>query len=79
MIYIYTEKNQLITIKGRKEVELKLENVRLLSGKYWINAGIYSKDSDVYDEIRYGKQIRIFSKYENKEFGLFQMKHEWIF
>lgn len=76
---IYTEKDQLITINGRKEVELKLENVRLLSGKYWINAGIYSKDSDVYDEIRYGKQIRIFSKYENKEFGLFQMKHEWIF
>ena len=76
---IYTEKDQLITINGRKEVELKLENVRLFSGKYWINAGIYSKDSDVYDEIRYGKQIRIFSKYENKEFGLFQMKHEWIF
>ncbi len=74
---IYTEKNELITINGTRTVELQLKNIRLLEGKYWINAGVYSKNSEVYDEIRYGKQIHMFSKYSNKEFGLFQMEHTW--
>lgn len=74
---IYTEKNELITIDGTCVVEVTFKNIRLLEGKYWINAGVYSKNSEVYDEIRYGKQIHVFSKYSNKEFGLFQMEHKW--
>ena len=74
---IYTEKNELVTIDKKTTVKLHLKNIQLLSGKYWINAGIYSKNSEVYDEIRYGKQIHIFSKYDNKEFGLVRMEHQW--
>lgn len=74
----YFEKEQLLNVgKNGNIAELMFPDVKLLGGKYWINVGLYSKEIEEYDSIKYAKQFYIKSGLEEKEYGIYQMEHLW--
>ena len=71
------EKGDMIRLKDTNRVEFSLKNINLLSGKYYLTVGLYSKDRDILDEIKFVKSFIIHSDYEEKENGILHMEHEW--
>jgi len=73
----YHENFFLMDLKRQNKLALVLNNVKLMSGKYFINIGIYNKELLEYDSIKRVRFFYIQSDLDGKEFGLFQMEHKW--
>ena len=64
-----------------KEYNLKFifESIKLLPGKYFLNVGVYNDVNKEYDVIWNAKKFYIKADNYNKEIGVFQMQHKWIY
>lgn len=73
----FSEKNSLLSIKEKRGVSFTFDKLKLLSGKYYISVGIYTKERELLDEIKYVKEIYVQSEFDSKETGVFHMEHSW--
>lgn len=74
----YAENGSLLNLMDDDVVVFKFNQMELLSGKYSISVGLYTKEGDVLDEIKGVKEFWIHSNYGMKENGIYHMEHEWI-
>lgn len=74
---LYTEKGLLLNLREKKGIQLIFSDIKLLSGKYFLNVGLYSKSMKEYESIKRVKDFYIRSECDGKEFGIFQMEHKW--
>lgn len=73
---LYTETNHLLTIDHNRMLEFVIPDNILLSGKYFINLGVYSKTNEEYDVIWNAVDFQVTSETTGEE-GLFKIEHIW--
>lgn len=73
----YSEKEHLFKLKQDNEITFLFNGLELLSGKYFISVGVYTKRVEILDEIKFVKEFFVRSQYDLKETGMFHMKHSW--
>lgn len=73
---LYAETDNLITIENCQILEFIITNIILLSGKYFINLGVYSKTNEEYDVIWNAIDFLVTSENTGEE-GLFKIEHIW--
>jgi ABC-type polysaccharide/polyol phosphate transport system, ATPase component len=61
------------------EIKFYFDNIKLLSGTYFINLGLYDSLYKEYDVIWRAKKFYIKDTNLNGECGVFQMEHHWIY
>lgn len=74
---LVAERGDLLRLKGENEFSFILKNLSLLSGKYYVNVGLYSRQNDILDEIKLAKSFLIHSDYDLKESGIIHIDHTW--
>ena len=75
---IYREKNHLIDLEQQRNIKFTITDLILLSGKYFINLGVYSSESEEYDVIWSVTDFQVTSP-QNGEVGIFRIPHQWTF
>lgn len=72
-----SENHCLLELKEDNRISFCFKNLTLLGGKYYISIGIYSKEGEVLDKIKFVKEFFVQSEYDSRESGLFHMDHIW--
>lgn len=74
---LVAERGDLLRLRGNNEFSVTFDKLNLLSGKYYVNVGLYNKQNDVLDEIKLAKSFLIHSDYDLKETGIIHVDHKW--
>ena len=74
---LVAERGDLLRLRGNNEFYVTFDKLNLLSGKYYVNVGLYNKQNDVLDEIKLAKSFLIHSDYDLKETGIIHVDHKW--
>lgn len=74
---LMSEQEELLRLRGDNKITFVLKNLNLLGGKYYINLGLYTKENEALDEIRFAKSFSIYSDYDLKEKGFIHFDHKW--
>ena len=72
-----SERGDILQLMGDNEFSFVLSNLDLLSGKYYINIGLYTKQNEILDEIKMAKSFMVHSDYDLKEIGIVHIDHQW--
>lgn len=75
---IYREKNHLIDLSQQCSIKFTITDLILLNGKYLINLGVYSSESEEYDVIWSVTDFQVTSP-QDGEVGIFRIPHQWSF
>ena len=54
---LVAERGDLLRLRGNNEFSVTFDKLNLLSGKYYVNVGLYNKQNDVLDEIKLAKSF----------------------
>lgn len=73
---LYAEMNSLIDLSQQDRVVFEISEMPLLSGRFYINLGVYSKEYEEYDVIWNAVDFQIISD-QNGEVGIFKVQHTW--
>lgn len=73
----YSEENKMFVLQKENEIIFCLDKLHLLSGKYYLSVGVYTKQLDILDEFKFVKEFFVHSEYDMKETGMFHMEHFW--
>ena len=72
---LVAERGDLLRLRGNNEFSVTFDKLNLLSGKYYVNVGLYNKQNDVLDEIKLAKSFLIHSDYDLKETGIIPVSY----
>lgn len=73
----YAENNYLLDLKREHQITFRIPHLPLLSGKYYINIGVYSRDYVEYHVIWNATDFQVLSD-QNGEVGIFKVDHNWL-
>lgn len=71
------DRDELLKLDEENRLIFEFKELSLLSGKYYVNLGLYTGNNDLLDEIKLAKCFIVHSEYERKETGIIHMDHEW--
>jgi ABC-2 type transport system ATP-binding protein len=72
---VIIEKGQIVEAKEQGEISIKLDDCKLIMGKYLLNVAVISEDGIVYDEIQ---RVLFFHMNSSKgEIGIYRMNNSW--
>jgi ABC-type polysaccharide/polyol phosphate transport system ATPase subunit len=72
---IANENGELVKTKLTGEINIKLSNLRLLTGKYLLNVAVIAEDGTVYDEIQRVLFFNMISR--NEQIGVYELDNKW--